>query len=116
MAHDAPAFMYLADEQIVLSGGMVVDSLGWEHQEPDDIDKDLHQHQGGADHELGLGRDATGASGGPLGCIEYPRDAVGLGQEGPIHNGEADTDAELLDGADNGGGLDHQQEGDSVAE
>lgn len=40
---------------------------------------------------------------------------VGLGEEGGVDDGEADSDGELLDAADDVGGFDHEQEGHRVA-
>ena len=90
---------YLADEQVVLPGWMMVYGLWRRDEEPDDVDDDLNDDDDGADGQLRPGRNEPGTLGAPLGRVEDPRDAVGLGQQSAVHDGEAQADAEFLHSA-----------------
>ena len=65
-------------------------------EEPDDVDDDLNDDDDSADAQLGPGRDEPGTLGAPLGRVEDPRDAVGLGQQSAVNDGKAQPDTEFL--------------------
>ena len=76
----------LANEQVVLSGRMVVDGLRRRDEHPDDVDEDLDEDEPGADDELRFRRDEVRSLGGSLGCVKDSSDTIGFGQQRSIHN------------------------------
>ena len=85
-------------------------------QEPHQCHQKLGRDQGAADGHLGSGADETR----PLGAIpcptEYPRDPIGLGEEGGITDSERGTQAETPKGADDCRRFGDVDEGHGVAQ
>ena len=66
---------YLADEHVVLPGGVVVDGLRRLQQEPDDVDDHLDEDEARAEEQLRLRRDEARPLRRPLRRVEdagYP--------------------------------------------
>ena len=106
----------LAHQLVVGAVGIEGDGLGRRDEEPDEADDDLPSHQRAADDELRLRADELGPLGRALAGAEDAGDAVGLGEDGGVADGEAEPQPHLLGPAGHDGGLGDEEEGHGVAQ
>lgn len=92
--HVAGVNVTVADQQIVLSRGIVVHGFGGIDHHPDAVNHDLHKDQHRADNQLRAGRNKGRPLGAVLARSEDPRDPVCLGQESRVDDGEAEAGCE----------------------